>query len=241
MTAITTFVVSVPAARSPSREDEPDDPERASHWPEAIRGFGLGPKGHPLTTMNLHVESDAISSAGRAAHDVGLGALIGANLFAQVGWHPALREVSDERERGKVTNRAWRRYGIVNGVALGAIVVGWLGARAEEAKPSMLSDRERKLAVGKDVAVGAVALTGIASAIEGLRFNNLAKDGAVPLRDGDQASGHASQEARTVKRSLFVLGRAHLASAIALASVNAALGQANFRRPPARRLLRRRY
>jgi hypothetical protein len=40
---------------------------------------------------------------------------------------------------------------------------------------------------------------------------------------------------------LNVLGSLHLASAITLAGVNAALSQANFRRPPARRLLRRRY
>jgi hypothetical protein len=191
--------------------------------------------------VNLHLESDALSAAGRAAHDIGLGALIGGNLFAQVGMHPALREVSDERERGKVTNSSWRRYGPVNSLALAAIVAGWAGARADEAKPSMLSSRERKLAIGKDVAVGAVAVTGIAAGIEGMRFGKLAPDGAVPLRDGDHASGHASQEQTNAKRVLYGLGRAHLASALALAAVNAALGQANFRRPPARRLLRRRY
>lgn len=191
--------------------------------------------------MNLHVESDAISSVGRAAHDVGLGALIGGNLFAQIGMHPALRQVSDERERGKVTNDAWRRYGTLNSLALATIILGWAGARIDEAKPSMLSPRERRLATGKDAAVGAVAVTGIAAAIEGVRFGNMATDGAVPLRDGDHASGHAPADAKRTKQALFVLGRAHLASAIALAAVNAALSQASFRRPPARRLLRRNY
>ncbi len=59
--------------------------------------------------MRVHIESDAISSAGRAAHDVALGALIGGNLFARAAMHPALRLVSDPHERGRVVNRAWQR------------------------------------------------------------------------------------------------------------------------------------
>ena len=76
-----------------------------------------------------------ISALGRAAHDVGVGALIGGNLFARVGMHPALREVSDPRERGSVTNAAWRRYGAVNAMALTSILVGWGGARLDKARP----------------------------------------------------------------------------------------------------------
>ena len=86
------------------------------------------------------VESDTLSSLGRAGHDIGLGALIGGNLFARVAMHPALTEISDERERGKVLNRSWRRYGTVNLVALGAVVGGWAGARANEARPGPSPD-----------------------------------------------------------------------------------------------------
>jgi hypothetical protein len=187
------------------------------------------------------VRSDSISSAGRAAHDIGLGALIGGNLFARVAMHPSLTEIGNERERGKVLNRSWQRYGPVNLAALGAIVAGWAGARADEASPSMLSDRERDLAKAKDVAVAAVAVTGIASAVEGIRFARSQPNGAVPMEDGDHTSSGAPAKSRTRKRLVNVLGTAHLTSALALAGINAALGQANFRRPPARRLLRRRY
>jgi hypothetical protein len=108
------------------------------------------------------ISNDTISALGRAAHDVGVGAMIGGNLFARVGMHPALREVSDPRERGSATNTAWRRYGVVNALALGSVLVGWVGARLDEASPRMLSPRERKLAVAKDAAVGAAcrSLTG---------------------------------------------------------------------------------
>jgi hypothetical protein len=76
---------------------------------------------------------------------------VGGNLFARVGMHPALREVSDSRERGGVTNLAWRRYGAVNGLALASILAGWAGARLDEASPRMLSRRERRLALAKHV------------------------------------------------------------------------------------------
>ncbi len=191
--------------------------------------------------MRLHVESDTISSLGRAAHDLGLGAIIGGNLFARVGMHPAVAEIADERERGKVVNAAWRRYGTVNSLGLAAIVVGWAGARADEAAPGSLSARERPLALAKDVAVGIVAATGVAAGLEGMRFGSMEPAGAVPLEDGDQASAEATDEERRSKRVLRAVGSCHLGAAMALAAINASLAQANFRRPPVRRLLRRTY
>lgn len=191
--------------------------------------------------MKPSISSDTVSSLGRAAHDVGVGALIGGNLFARVGMHPAMREVSDPRERGKAVNEAWRRYGTVNSLALGTIIAGWAGARLDEASNAMLSERERPLAVAKDVSVAAVAITGIAAGLTGMSFAKMQEGGAVPLTDGDStAFGATEKEART-KRVLNTVGSLHLASAVTLAGVNAALAQANFRRPPARRLLRRRY
>lgn len=208
------------------------------HYPRS--GLRTADAGH-ASHMRIHVESDAISSAGRAAHDVGLGAIIGGNLFARVGMHPAVAEIGDERERGKVVNAAWRRYGTVNSLALAAVVGGWAGARADEARPGGLSARERPLAIAKDVAVGLVAVTGIAAGLEGMRFGSMEPSGAVPLEDGDQASERATDEERRSKRLLRTVGSCHLGAAIALAAINATLSQANFRRPPVRRLLRRRY
>jgi uncharacterized membrane protein len=191
--------------------------------------------------MEVSVRSDAVSSAGRALHDIGLGAMIGGNLFGRIGMHPALRRVSEPSERGAVVNAAWRRYGTVNGLSLAAVLAGWAGARAGEARPKMLSERERKLAVAKDAAVSAVAVTGVAAAAQGMRFAAMEPDGAVPLADGNEPAPDTPRREARAKRTLNVLGGLNLASALTLAGVNAALGQANFRRPPARRLLRRRY
>ena len=191
--------------------------------------------------MGISVESDTISSAGRAAHDIGLAAMLGGNLFGRVAMHPALARVSDERERGQVLNNAWRRYGTVNSLGLAAVLTGWAGARLGEAQPKYLNDRERTLAKAKDVTVGVVAVTGVASAIQGMRFAKACPDGAVPMDDGTTPSDDSPAGAARQKRVLNALSAASIVAEVALAGINASLAQANFRRPPARRLLKRSY
>ena len=122
-----------------------------------------------------------LSQVGRAAHDLGLAGLLGGNLFGRLALHPSVTEISDRGERGKVVNAAWRRYGTVNSLSLLAVVGGWAGARAAEARPARLSEPERRLALAKDVLVGVVAATGLATAAQGVRFARQAPGGAVPL------------------------------------------------------------
>jgi hypothetical protein len=179
-----------------------------------------------------------LSQVGRAAHDIGLAGLLGGNLFGRLALHPSVTEITDPAERGKVVNAAWRRYGIINSLSLLAVGAGWAGARAEEARPKHLSAAERRLAVAKDVLVGAVAVAGLATAAEGVRFANQAPGGAVPLADGDHTAPQATDRQRRAKRRLNVLGLVSLTAEAALIGVNAALGQQNFRRPPIRRALR---
>jgi hypothetical protein len=187
----------------------------------------------------LPAPSVPLSQVGRAAHDLGLAGLLGGNLFGRLALHPSVTEISAEAERGKVVNAAWRRYGVVNSASLLAVGVGWIGARANEAADGRLSPEERRLARAKDVLVGVVALTGLASAAQGMRFASRAPGGAVPLRDGDHAAPSAADDARRAKRRLNALGAASLGAEAALVAVNAALNQRSFRRPPARRLLPR--
>jgi hypothetical protein len=194
-----------------------------------------------MPSTQLRVPSDTVSSLGRAAHDAGIATLLGGNLYGRLAMHPALADVSDAAERGRVVNRAWRRYGWLNSAGLIAVVGGWLGARLNEARPSSLSPRERKLALAKDASVAAVALTGIGTAVTGIRFSKAAPGGAVPLEDGNHPAPQTPEAAARLKRRVNILSTANALSELSLVAVNAALGQANFRRPPARRLLRRRY
>jgi hypothetical protein len=178
-----------------------------------------------------------LSQVGRAAHDIGLAGLLGGNLFGRLALHPSVTEIRDKAERGKVVNTAWRRYGTINSLSLLAVTAGWAGARAEEARPRHLSPAERRLALAKDVLVGVVAVTGLATAAQGVRFSRQAPDGAVPLEDGDHTAAEASAAQRAAKRRLNVLGLVSLAAEAGLVGVNAALNQEGFRRPPRRRAL----
>src|SRR3954454_17699501 len=96
-------------------------------------------------------------TAARAAQQMGLASLLGGNLFGRVAMHPAVEGVCTPEDRGKVVNAAWRRYGTVNSLSLGAVLVG-----------HFLAERDGRLTPAKDVAVGAVAVTGIASATAGV-------------------------------------------------------------------------
>jgi uncharacterized membrane protein len=178
-----------------------------------------------------------LSQVGRAAHDIGLAGLLGGTLYGRLALHPSVTEISNEAERGKVVNAAWRRYGIVNSLSLVAVVGGWIGARVKEAAPGQLSKPERRLAVAKDALVGIVAVTGSATAAQGVRFSHQAPGGAVPLEDGDHVAAAASEEQRRAKRRVNVLGIASLVAELGLVGVNAALAQEGFRRPPRRRML----
>jgi hypothetical protein len=189
--------------------------------------------------LNISISSDAGSSLGRASHDVALAALLGGNLFGRVALNPALQDVSDKSERGRVLNRAWRRYGTVNSIALATLVAGWGVARLGEARPRWLSPTEQRLATAKDVAVGAVVVSGLASAAGGVSFAQQAPGGAVPMESGRDSALETPARAAGLKRAVNVLGALNLGSELALAGINAALSQAAFRRPPTRRLLRR--
>lgn len=203
--------------------------------------FAPAAAGTVAEVTTLRVPSDTVSSAARAAHDVALGALIGGNLFGRLAMHPALADITEERERGRVLNRAWRRYGTINSLALATLVAGWLPARLNEAAPRWLSPAERRLAMAKDVAMSAVVLTGLATAAGGVGFAQQAPGGSVPMASGHDTSADTPRRATRIKRVVNALGALSLGCELALAGVNAGLAQTNFRRPPARRLLRRRH
>jgi len=95
--------------------------------------------------------------------------------------------------------------------------------------------------IWKDVAMGATVLTGLPSAASGTVFVQQAPRRGVPMESGDRTAPSATPRAARLKRLVNGLGAASLLADVSLAAVNASLAQANFRRPPARRLLRRRY
>src|SRR3954469_7264855 len=143
------------------------------------------------------------SAAARTAQDIGIALLFGGNLFGRRAMHPALEWVASPEERGKVVNAAWRRSGAFNSLGLAGIVGGWA------------AERSGPLGV-RDVAVAAVAVTGVASAVEGVRFGRSAPGGAVPLESGSEPSPAAPEPAARSKRLLNALGQASALAELAL-------------------------
>src|SRR5579884_2221174 len=161
--------------------------------------------------------TDVLARAGRSAHDLGLAALIGGNLFGRFAMHPALTDVSDKRERGRVLNRAWQRYGTINSLALVALVAGWLPARLTE--PRRRAQRERQLAQARDAAVAAVVVTGLASAAGGVGFAHQAPKGAVPMKSGREPAPETPARAASIKHVVNALGALNLVAEIALMGI----------------------
>jgi hypothetical protein len=132
----------------------------------------------------------------RKAQDVGIALLLGGNVFGRRAMHPALEWVTSPSERGKVTNEAWKRYGLFNSIGLAGVVGGWA------------LERGSGPVTPTDVAVAAVAVTGVASAVEGVRFGRAAPGGAVPLQSGSEPSADTPAPAARTKRVLNALGQA---------------------------------
>jgi hypothetical protein len=165
----------------------------------------------------------AVPLAGQLAQDVALAALIGGNLFGRLAMHPALRDVSNPSERGKVLNRAWRRYGNVNSTALAGLVGGWITARQAETALPVLGRGRRALLMAKDLTVGAVVLTGLASALGGVGFAQQAPGGAVPMDSGTDPGQDTPGRAAQLKHMVNVLGGLNLACELNLLLINALL------------------
>jgi hypothetical protein len=140
----------------------------------------------------------------RVAQDVGIALLLGGNVFGRRAMHPAVEWISSPSERGKVVNEAWRRYGLFNSLGLAGVVGGWAFERSSRPDPL------------RDAAVFAVAVTGVASAVEGVRFARSAPAGAVPMQSGSEPSGATPQPAVRTKRLLNALGQASALAELAL-------------------------
>jgi hypothetical protein len=147
----------------------------------------------------------------RVAQDLAVAALLGGNLFGRVALNPALEDVSNKSERGRVLNRAWRRYGNINSAALLTLVATYVPGRL----------RGQTGPGPRDMALGAVVVTGLASAAGGVGFAQQAPGGAVPLESGSEAAPETPDRAAKLKSAVNALGALNLAAELALLAIDA--------------------
>lgn len=169
----------------------------------------------------------AVSDLGQ---ELALAALIGGNLFGRLAMGPALAQISDKAERGKVLNRSWRRYGTVNSLSLAVLVGAWVPARRFELGAPWSRKRDRRLVFVKDVTVGAVAVTGLSSALAGVVFAKQEAGGAVPLESGSEPAAETPPRAARIRRIAATLGAANLVAELSLLTLNVGLRRGKTRR-----------
>ena len=185
----------------------------------------------PMTT------SDTLANTTRALHDVGLAGWLGGSMFGKFALNPAVRVIDKKTDRGKVVNAAWNGYNLVSSLSLGAVALGWAGARFTEARPDKMSEGERTLSMYKDVLIGTAVVTGVLSGVQGGRLAKQAPEGAVPVETGTTPAPETPPQAARIQRSLGLLGNLNIATGIALVAVNAILAQQSYSRPPLRRAM----
>ncbi|HVK78232.1 MAG TPA: hypothetical protein VM734_33235 [Kofleriaceae bacterium] len=100
------------------------------------------------------------------AHDVGLAAAIGGQLYGTNAMHPALKRIPDPDQRDQVADIAWRRFSWWNLAAHAVVAATWIAGR------TMLTGREagkhaRRLTIAKDALVGIAVATGIGTVVLG--------------------------------------------------------------------------
>jgi hypothetical protein len=165
-----------------------------------------------------------LTTAAWVAHDLGLAASFGGQLFGKLALNPNLDVIGSKDERGKMLNAAWNRYNVVNALGLGTAAATWFVGRAGISGES-IDDDARGLVLTKDALFAASILTGLASIFSGLRLSRQAPDGAVPVQTGTEPAPETPEEAAGLLRTVNVLGNVSLALIASIVTVTTILSQ----------------
>jgi uncharacterized membrane protein len=106
-----------------------------------------------------------------AIHHLALATAFGGPIFALAGVRQAvLKEVEDEKQRGRILADAWRSFSKINVPAHLAFTATWLIERRIINKMN-LTRRTQRLVALKDVLITGALVTGVANAVVGKLLN----------------------------------------------------------------------
>jgi hypothetical protein len=165
-----------------------------------------------------------LSTAAWVAHNLGLAACLGGQLFSKLALNPKLNTLSSKEERGKMLNAAWNRYNAVNAASLGVAAaprfIGRVGISGRA-----IDDDARNLVLAKDALFVATALTGLASILSGLWLSRQAPEGATPIQTGTEPAPETPEEVVGLLRTVNVLGNVSLGLIGSIIAVTTILSQ----------------
>jgi hypothetical protein len=158
------------------------------------------------------------------AHNLGIGASFGGQLFGKFALNPKLDVLDSEPDRGKLLNAAWNRYNVVNAISFGTAALTWFAGRTRISGRS-IDDEARTLTLLKDGLFVAGAAAGLASMFSGLSLARQAPGGAVPIASGTTPASNTPEEAAKLLRRVNVLGNVNIAIIGAIGAVTTILSQ----------------
>jgi hypothetical protein len=136
---------------------------------------------------------------------------LGGLLFGKLAFNPNLDVIEDKTERGKLLNKAWNRYNVVNAASLGTAIATWLAGRSLISGRYAIDEEANNLVCTKDTLLAAAAVSGLASIISGLSLSKQAPDGATPIDSGVSPAPEMSEEGARLLRMVNLLGNASIA------------------------------
>jgi hypothetical protein len=181
-----------------------------------------------------------LTTAAWVAHELGLAASFGGVLFGKLALNPNLDVLENKPDRGKLLNKAWNRYNVVNAASVGTAIATWLVGRSSISGNLALDEEANNLVRTKDALLATAAVTGLASMISGLSLSRQAPEGAVPLDSGVSPAPEMSDEAARLLRRVNVLGDVNIAvlgGAIAVSTILSMKANQSLRFSIASRLL----
>lgn len=163
-----------------------------------------------------------LSTGAWIAHDLGLAVGLGGTLFGQTALHPAMRGVSDERERGAVVRDAWQRFGWLQLGGLALAAATWFTGRSRLSGRALGRTAQPLVSVKDGLMIGALA-SALGANVAGRLMSRQGRDGALPLdREGDPAA-RAPERAHRLSRATSFFGVTNLVCAAAVLGITTAL------------------
>jgi len=140
-----------------------------------------------------------------AVHNLSLATAFGGPLFAKIALRPAvIKEIKDEKERGKLMACAWTKYSKINVPAHVAFTATWLIER-RAIRHLNPDHRTQKLVAFKDLLIAGALVTGVANAAVGKKLVREFPEG-IPVSD----KVSSDPRVRAYRRYFRVMGTANL-------------------------------
>ena len=155
-----------------------------------------------------------LSTAGWIVHDVGLATNIGGSLFGYLALEPGLKQVANNDDRDRASEKAWSRFSFLKLAGHAAFAIPWLVGRSM-LNGKEVSARARELTLVKDILVGTALVSGVTSFLIGRALSKKVKEGAGPEKN--------EPESKRLERAVSLVGAINMIATAGIMGVTAAL------------------